>query len=151
MTLLEFYKGLTVEAFQKFEPVWREDGGYAQGFRWSKRNYPNREQLQITDLVGEEPVIMYSIVLPEPYMRTTICQEIRNYRSQYELTLVILGRELWLNAAVSTAKLQESIMGFIHQARSQLMNIVDCTIQLPYDDRAGDGEASALCARQYTR
>lgn len=148
MTLLEFYRGLIVEAFQKFEPVWKQDGDYAQGYRWYKRNYPNREQLQITDLSGEAPVIMYSIVLPEQYLRTTICQEIKNYRSQYELTLVILGRELWLNAAVSTANLQESIMGFIHQARSQLMNIVDCTIQLPYEYRAGDGEAPVPCSRQ---
>ena len=140
MTLIEFYEGLIVEAFQKFEPVWRRDVSYAQGVRWIKRNYPNREQLQLTDMNREAPVLTYTIVLPEPYMQTTIYEEIKSYRSQYELTLVIIGRELWLNATLSTACLQESVMGFIHQARSQLMNVVDCTIQLQADSEEEDNE-----------
>ncbi|MFC5530373.1 hypothetical protein [Cohnella yongneupensis] len=133
MTLIEFYKNLIVEAFQKFEPVWQEDLKYGLGFRWIKRNYPQKEQFQITDLMSEPPVLMYSIVLPEPYLHTTIYEEIKNYKSQYELTLAILDRKLWLNATISTANLQDSIMGFINQARSQLMNIVDCTIALQDD------------------
>ncbi|MFD0672319.1 hypothetical protein [Cohnella sp. GCM10027633] len=133
MTLIQFYKQLIIEAFQKFEPVWREDRRYEQGVRWIKRNYPNQEQLQITEMKHEPPVLMYSIVLPELYLQTTIYEEIKSYKSQYELTLAILDRKLWLNATVSTANLQDSIMGFIHQARGQLMNIIDCTIQLQED------------------
>ena len=133
MTLIDFYRKLILEAFQKFEPVWKLDREYKQGFRWIKKNYPNQEQLQLADLKNEAPVLIYSIVLPETYLHTTIYEEIKNYRSQYGLTLAILDRKLWLNATISTSNLQESIMGFIHQVRSQLMNIVDCTIQLQND------------------
>lgn len=129
MTLVDFYQNLIVEAFYKFEPVWKVDPEYKQGVRWIKRNYPNQEQLQLTDLKDEAPLITYSMVLPESYLHTTIFEEIGNYRSQYKLTLFVLDRKLWLSVTLSTSNLQESIMGFIHQARSQLMNIVDCTIQ----------------------
>ncbi len=129
MTLIDFYQKMIVEAFHKFEPVWRVDPEYEHGFRWIKRNYPNQEQLQLTELKDKAPLITYSIVLPESYLHTTIFEEIGNYRSQYKLTLVVLDRKLWLSATLSTSLLQESVMGFIHQARSQLMNIVDCTIQ----------------------
>lgn len=133
MTLIDFYQNLIVDAFHKFEPVWRLDREYKHGIRWIKRNYPNQEQLQLTDLRDETPLITYSILLPESYLQTTIFEEIGNYRSQYKLTLFVLDRKVWLSATLSTSNLQESIMGFIHQARSQLMNIVDSTIQLQND------------------
>jgi len=133
LTLIDFYQNLIVDAFHKFEPVWRLDREYKHGIRWIKRNYPNQEQLQLTDLRDETPLITYSILLPESYLQTTIFEEIGNYRSQYKLTLFVLDRKVWLSATLSTSNLQESIMGFIHQARSQLMNIVDSTIQLQND------------------
>jgi hypothetical protein len=36
---------------------------------------------------------------------------------------------IWLNTSISTDKLQESTMGYIHRARSELMNVIDCVIQ----------------------
>ena len=78
MTLIDFYQKMIVEAFHKFEPVWRVDPEYEHGFRWIKRNYPNQEQLRLTELKDKAPLITYSIVLPESYLRTTIFEEIGN-------------------------------------------------------------------------
>lgn len=130
MTLVEFYKQLVLEAFKNFEPVWQIDHTYELGYRWLKCDYPIQEQLQIMELHNEPPVLIYSFLLPESYLQTTIFEEIRRYDSEYALSLAILNNKLWLNASVSTEILHDSIMGFIHQARGQLMNIIDCTIQL---------------------
>lgn len=135
VTLIDFYKLLIHEAFDNFEPVWRLDTEYKQGFRWMKCNYPNQEQLLLTNRQHDTPVLIYSIVLPEPYKRTTIGNEIRRYASDYELSLAHWDGKLWLNATVSTENLHDSIMGFIHQARGQLMNIIDCTIELQEESR----------------
>jgi hypothetical protein len=122
-----------LEAIDAFEPVWEEEDAVLYGYRWHKRNYPLTEQFQIREMFPVDPVLMYSLVLPESYLETTIYEEVKRYRSHYDLSIVILNRKLWLNAATPTDKLQDSIMGFLNKARGELMNILDCIIALPTD------------------
>jgi hypothetical protein len=128
LKLIEFYRRSFLEAVQIFEPVWKEEEDVLFGYRWSKHNYPLLEQFQITDMHPNHPVLMYTIVFPESYLDTTIYGEVKKYSSEFDLTIVIMNRKLWLNAAISTDKLQDSIMGFMNKARSELMNIMDCVI-----------------------
>jgi hypothetical protein len=129
--LIEFYKQRFLEAIDVFEPVWEEEETALFGYRWYKRNYPLTEQFQIKEMYPDNPVLTYSLVLPESYLETSIYEEIKRYPSQYDLSIVILNRKLWLNAATPTNKLQDSIMGFLNQARGELMNILDCLITIP--------------------
>jgi hypothetical protein len=128
--LIQFYRQLFLEAINMYEPVWEEDA-VSFGYRWHKRNYPLREQFQIRDMDPEYPALMYSLILPEAYLETTIYEEIKRYPSKYELSIVILNRQVWLNATLQTDKLQDSLMGFLYQSRGELMNILDCIIRLP--------------------
>jgi hypothetical protein len=128
LKLIEFYRQLFLEAVQIFEPVWIEEEDVLFGYRWSKHNYPLMEQFQITDMHPDHPVLMYTIVLPESYLDTTIYEEVKKYSSKFDLSIVIMNRKLWLNAAMSTGMLQDSLMGFMNQARGELMNIMDCVI-----------------------
>ncbi|WEK53659.1 MAG: hypothetical protein P0Y55_13885 [Candidatus Cohnella colombiensis] len=131
MNLSHFYRQLFVDAMTKFEPVWEEDLDSLYGFRWTKNNYPNEEQFQITMSQGGDPVLMYSMILSEEYLKTTIYEQLKGFKSSFELSLVIVNKKLWLNVTVSTDYLEDSIMGFISMARSQLMNIIDCLITMP--------------------
>ncbi|RKP48806.1 hypothetical protein D7Z26_20745 [Cohnella endophytica] len=134
MKLAEFYKQLFQEAIKVYEPVWEEEESAMFGYRWHKNNYPLLEQFQIKDLHPGHPVLMYSLVLPETYLQTTIYEEIRRYRSPFELSIVLLNRKLWLNAALQTDKLQDSVMGYLNHARAELMNILDCVIRIPNEE-----------------
>jgi hypothetical protein len=126
--LIHFYKRLFDEAVRAYEPVWEEEA-VTYGYLWSKYNYPLQEQFQIKDMEPDYPTLMYSLVLPESYLGTTIYEEIKRYPSKYELSIVILNRQIWLNATLQTDKLQDSLMGFLNQARGELMNILDCLIR----------------------
>ncbi|WP_239617832.1 hypothetical protein [Cohnella mopanensis] len=128
MKLIHFYRQLFVEAARAYEPVWEEEA--ALGYRWHKRNYPLWEQFQIKDMDPDYPVLIYSLILPEAYLKTTIYEEIKRYPSKYELSIVILNRQIFLNATIQTDKLQDSLMGFLNQARGEFMNILDCIIQV---------------------
>ncbi|QMV41416.1 hypothetical protein [Cohnella cholangitidis] len=130
MKLIQFYRQLFLEATRVYEPVWEEEA-VVFGYRWHKRNYPLWEQFQIKDMEPDHPVLMYSLILPEAYLETTIYEEIKRYPSKYELSIVILNRQIFLNATLQTDKLQDSMMGFMHQARGELMNILDCIIRMP--------------------
>ena len=88
------------------------------------------EQFQITDVHPDQPVLMYTIVLPERYLDSTIYEEVKKYSSVFDFSIVIMNRKLWLNAAMSSEKLQDSLMGFMTQARDELMNILDCVMQI---------------------
>jgi hypothetical protein len=136
--LLEFYRQLFLEAISVYEPVWEEDTSMQFGYRWHKKNYPLKEQFQINDMSPIHPVIIYSLVLPESYLGTTIYEEIKRYPSKFELSIVILNRQLWLNAALRTDKQQDSLMGYLNQARGELMNILDCIIRLPDEGELQD-------------
>ncbi|QTH41212.1 hypothetical protein J4772_27215 [Cohnella sp. LGH] len=130
MKLIEFYRQLFLETSAIFEPVW-EGEDIPFGYRWHKRNYPLPEQFQIRDMNTDHPALMYSLILPETYLGTTIYEEIKRYPSEYELSIVILNRQIWLNATLQTDKLQDSLMGFLHHSRGELMNVLDCIIRLP--------------------
>lgn len=129
--LLQFYRQLFLEATSIYEPVWEEDKSIEFAYRWHKSNYTLREQFQINDMSPNHPVIIYSLVLPASYLETTIYEEVKRYPSKYELSIVILNRQIWLNAALRTDRIQDSLMGFLNQARGELMNILDCIICLP--------------------
>jgi hypothetical protein len=134
LKLVQFYRELFLEAVREYEPVWKEEQDVMFGYRWHKNDYPLTEQFQITDAYPSSPVLMYSMVLPESYLQTTIYEEIKGNCSPFDLSIVILNRKLWLNAALHSDHLQSSLMGFLHQARGELMNILDCIIQRA-DDR----------------
>jgi len=133
--LIQFYRQLFMEATRVYEPVWEEEA-VPFGYRWHKRNYPLKEQFQIRDMEPDYPALMYSLILPESYLGTTIYEEIKRYPSKYELSIVILDRRIWLNATLQSDKLQDSLMGYLNQARGELTNILDCIIQLPEDANA---------------
>ncbi|BBI35772.1 hypothetical protein [Cohnella abietis] len=133
MKLTQFYRQLFLEAIQTFEPVWEEEATVLHGYRWHKHNYPLKEQFLIKDMHPDHPVLMYSLILPETYLQTTIYEEIKRYPSEYDLSIVLLNRRLWLNAVLHTDRLQDSIMGFLSQARRELMNVLDCIIRIPDD------------------
>ncbi|MFC5404528.1 hypothetical protein [Cohnella soli] len=131
MKLTEFYKQLFLEAINAYEPVWEEEERVPFGYRWRKRNYPLHELFQIKDMHPGQPVLMFTLVLPETYLQTTIYEEIRRYPSAFDMSIVLYNKQLWLNAALQTDKLQDSIMGFLNQARGELMNVLDCLISIP--------------------
>lgn len=135
MKLIEFYRELFLEAKMTFEPVW-EETAVPDGYCWRKRDYPLHEQFQIKANRSGYPTILYSLILPESYLGTTIYEEIKRYPSSSELSLVILNRRIWLNAALPADKLEDSLMGHIHRSRGELMNILDCVVQLPGDIEA---------------
>ncbi|AZN42202.1 hypothetical protein [Paenibacillus albus] len=128
MKLLEFYKELFEDAASRFEPVWQADLAYSHGFRWTKDNYPIQEQFRITDMGDEPPVIMFSIVLPDMYSETNVFDEVYRYPSHNDMSIVLMSQQIWVNASLCTSKLEQSVLGFIHQARSEIMNIFDCVI-----------------------
>jgi len=133
--LVDFYRQLFLEAVQAYEPVWEEEnvpGGYC----WRKFNYPFKEQFRINPFEGTDPTLMYSMVLPEAYLETTIYDEIKRYDSRYELSIVLLNRQIWLNAALRADKLEDSLMGFLNHARGELMNIIDCLVWMPEEANA---------------
>lgn len=130
MRLLQFYRELFEEAVKAYEPVWEEEKGVMFGYRWQKNNYPLLEQFQITDAEPNHPVLMYSLVLSVSYLQTTIYEEVKQYSSPFDLSIIIINRNLWLNAGIQTDNLQSSMMGFLNHARSELMNILDCTIKV---------------------
>ncbi|WP_372660488.1 hypothetical protein [Cohnella sp.] len=129
MKLVQFYRELFLEAVQEFEPVWKEEENILFGYRWHKNTYPLLEQFQIKEAEPDHPVLMYSLVLPESYLQTTIYEEVRQYSSPFDVSIMIMNRRLWLNAAIQTNKLQSSVMGFMNHARSELTNILECTIK----------------------
>lgn len=116
---------------RRFEPVWVPDPDFPHGYRWHKRNYPIAECFQIAEQGTEAPAVMCSIILPEHYMDTTLFEEARRYPSRYNLSIAVWNLQLWLMFSVSVEYLQDSIMGFINQARSEAMNIVDLAINKP--------------------
>ncbi len=128
--LMQFYRRLFLEAVSAYEPVWEEEA-VSFGYRWHKRNYPLKEQFQIRDMDPGDPALVYSLILPETYLGTTIYEEVRRYRSECELSIVILDRRVWLSATLPANKLQDSLMGFLNRSRGELMNIIDCVIRLP--------------------
>jgi len=133
--LIEFYRQLFLEAVRAYEPVWEEEA-VPSGNRWRKSNYPFKEQFRINEMEGEYPLLTYSMVLPESYLETTIYEEIKRYRSRYELSIVLLNRRIWLNAVLRADKLEDSLMGFLNHARGELMNIIDCLVWMPEEANA---------------
>lgn len=129
MRLTQFYRELFLEATQLYEPVWKEEQDLLFGYRWYKDNYPLKEHFQITDAGSAGPILMYTLVLPEAYLNTTIYEEVKRYISPIEVSIVISSRKVWLNASLRSDHLQSSLMGFINQARGELSNILDCVIQ----------------------
>jgi hypothetical protein len=128
MRLLEFYRALFEDATNRFEPVWHMDAGYPWGYRWTKNNYPLPEQFRIFTTGDESPILMFSVVLPNSYAKTNVFDEVYRYPTNNEMTVVIKDREIWVNASLCTSQLEHSVLGFINQARSDMMNIFDCLI-----------------------
>ncbi|WP_219837889.1 hypothetical protein [Paenibacillus sp. R14(2021)] len=128
MKLLEFYRALFEDATSRFEPVWQLDHTYIYGYRWTKNNYPLKEQFRIYNAGDEPPLLMFSVVLPEYYAQTNVFDEVYRYPTNNEMSVVIKDRQIMVNASLCTSNLEHSVLGFIHQARSDMMNIFDCVI-----------------------
>ncbi|SDW54712.1 hypothetical protein [Paenibacillus sp. CF384] len=128
MKLLDFYRDLFDEATSRFEPVWEVDEDYTHGFKWTKENYPIQEQFRITDMGDEPPIVMFSVALPDMYAETNVFDEVYRYPTHNEMSIVIMNRKVWVNASLCTSKMEHSVLGFVHRARSEIMNIFDCAI-----------------------
>lgn len=125
MRLSDFYKDLFEEAFCKFEPVWEAEPPSPAEYRWSKTNYPFKEQFQIVHSEDGHSVLLFSFLLPEPYLESAIFEEVKRYESSYGLSLIVMEKTLRLVAKQPADNMRESILGFIHQARGEVMDILD--------------------------
>lgn len=139
MRLIQFYGQLFFDAVLQYEPVWEEQA-VPDGYCWHKSNYPLREQFRIRDMGSDYPQLMFSMILPDSYLETTIYEDIKRYPSNYELSIVLLNRRIWLNAVLRADKLEDSLLGFMNHARGELMNIIDCLILMPEEANAGARE-----------
>ncbi|WP_127581607.1 hypothetical protein [Paenibacillus koleovorans] len=129
MNLLFYYRELFAEASKEYEPGWEEDRGFKDGFRWRKKGgRHNTEVFQIEEWHHECPVLRFAYLLPSTYSETTLCEEVDRYKSNYELKMHATPACVVLSAALPVEKLQESMMGFVNRARSELLDILDFTI-----------------------
>ncbi|MBB6731079.1 hypothetical protein [Cohnella zeiphila] len=130
MDRMAWYRSLFEEAVCKLEPMWEKDDSCTGGSRWRKRNYPFEEQFQLTRLEREVPLaIMYSFLLPEIYLQASIFEELRRYESGFELSYILMDRMLRLVITLPVDELRGTLLGFIHQARAEFMDILDWIVK----------------------
>ena len=130
MDRIEWYKSLFEEAVCKVESLWEKDGSCNGGYRWRKRNYPFEEQFQLSRPDREGPLaIMYSFLLPEIYTQAAVFEEVRRYESRFELSYFVMERTLRMVITLPVDELHGTLLGFIHQAREEFMDILDWIVK----------------------
>ncbi|QHW34160.1 hypothetical protein GZH47_27440 [Paenibacillus rhizovicinus] len=134
MNLLDYYRDAFVEATSKFEPVWEQEFKSGSEYQWVKRNYPYTERFQLLEQVDAHPKISFSIELPEQYMNTSLIEEVANSSSRFDLFISSGSsgcKKMFLSAVISVDHLQHTVMGHLHQVRSEILSLLEMTIEIP--------------------
>ncbi|QHT62075.1 hypothetical protein GXP70_20230 [Paenibacillus lycopersici] len=131
MNLLEYYRDAFIESTNRFEPVWERDDRSGNPYQWIKRNYPYTERLQLLEQEDAHPKILFSIELPEQYMNTSLIEEVAGSNSRFELSIASGNQKMYLNAAISVDRLQNTVMGHLHQVRSEILSLLEIAIVIP--------------------
>ncbi|MEC0232116.1 hypothetical protein [Paenibacillus alba] len=131
MDLKHYYRQQFLELIEQFEHHWEEDLLYHYGFRWnSYANSTYKEIFQITHFRDESLYMIYTIELPESYKKTNMSDVVKNSSSTYELSMYYLSDKILLSACVSIELLQQTSLGFLNQARGELIDLVFSAIQM---------------------
>ncbi|KRE98416.1 hypothetical protein ASG89_05250 [Paenibacillus sp. Soil766] len=131
MNLIHYYREQFIELKSQFEPNWEEDPLYKFGYRWNaitKNMY--KEFFLITQMQDEPLCLMYVIELPEKYKKTNISEVVKNVSSSYELSMYYNSEKILLASCISIENLQQTSLGFLNQARGEIIDLVFSAIQL---------------------
>lgn len=131
MNLIHYYREQFLELISQFEPKWEEEPFDKYGFRWNSiANNMFSEFFQITQVYGEPLHLVYGIELPSIYKHTNIDEVVKNVSSAYELSMYVLSDNILLTSGVSVDNLQQTSLGFLNQARGEIIDLVFSAIQL---------------------
>jgi hypothetical protein len=131
MNLIHYYRQQFLELISQFEPNWEEDRHYRFGFRWNtyaKSSF--KEFFQMTQFPSEPLYLVYAIELPERYKKMNISEVVKNASSSYELSLFLFSDKILLSSCVSIESLQQTTLGYVNQARGEIIDLVFSAIQM---------------------
>ena len=74
--------------------------------------------------------LAYAIELPEKYKKTNISEVVNNASSSYELILYLFSDKILLTSCVSIESLQQTTLGYVNQARGEIIDLVFSAIQM---------------------
>ncbi|MDR6549204.1 hypothetical protein [Paenibacillus qinlingensis] len=132
MNLIQYYREQFLELVSQFEPNWEEEPFFKFGYRWNAMTSNlYKEFFQISQMKGEHMYLMYAIELPEIYKNTNIVEVVKNVSSSYELSMYMFSNKILLSSCVSIENLQQTTLGFLNQARGEIIDLVFSAIQLP--------------------
>ncbi|MNR07540.1 hypothetical protein D3C85_1236640 [compost metagenome] len=104
---------------------------YRFGFRWNSFTANlYKEYFQITQIQDQPLYLLYAIELPERYKNTNISEVFRDVPSTYELSLVFFSDKVLLTSCVPIENLQQTSLGFLNQARGEIIDLVFSAIEL---------------------
>ncbi|MGG1552283.1 hypothetical protein [Paenibacillus ferrarius] len=130
MSLIHFYREQFLELSAQFEPVWEEELFYNFGYRWFSHTHSGiKESFQMSGGKREALHVMYAIELPNWYKRTNLCDEIKNIKSPYEVSLYMLMDKILITSSASFEHLQITSLGFVNQARAEIIDLVFSAIE----------------------
>ena len=72
--------------------------------------------------------LMYAIQIPEKYKNTNISEVVKNVSYSYELSMYLFSDKILLTSCVSVENLQQTSLGFLNQARGEIIYLVFSTI-----------------------
>ena len=125
MNLIHYYREQFLELISQFEPNWEEEPFYKFGFRWNSfTTTMHKEFFQMTQIQSEPLYLMYAIELPEKYKNTNISEVVKNVSSSYELSMYFFSDKILLTSCVSIDNLQQTSLGFLNQARGEIIDLV---------------------------
>lgn len=131
MNLIHYYREQFIELIALFEPTWEEDPFYKYGFRWNAMTTKMfKESFQMSQGEGEPLYLMYALELPEKYKNTNISEVVKKESSSYELSMYYYSEKILLISCVSIENLQQTSLGFLNQARGEIIDLVFSAIQL---------------------
>ncbi|MGG1554792.1 hypothetical protein [Paenibacillus ferrarius] len=125
MNLIAYYRQQFIELSDQFEPHWKEERDYQFGFRWTSTAHSTyREFFQLTQFPQEPIYLIYAILLPESFKHTNIGDAVKSLSSPYEMSIYYVRDKLLLTACISTEQLQQTSLGFLNQARGEIIDVV---------------------------
>jgi hypothetical protein len=131
MNLIHYYREQFLELISQFEPKWEEEADFSFGYRWNSYSMNlYKEFFQMTQIQGEALYLMYAIELPEKYKNTNISDVVKDVPSSYELSMYYFSEKILLTSCVSIDNLQQTSLGFLNQARGEMIDLVFSAIQL---------------------
>ncbi|NQX58675.1 hypothetical protein [Paenibacillus qinlingensis] len=131
MNLIHYYREQFLELKSQFEPNWEEEPFYQFGYRWNAFTANMyKEFFQMTQMQNEPLCLMYAIELPEIYKNTNISEVVKRVSSSYELSMYVFSEKILLTSCISIENLQQTSLGFLNQARGEIIDLVFSAIQL---------------------